>query len=120
MPATGDGQPVQASSASQIVLIAYEVKQGDTLYSISSAQQTSVALMAEHNIDAADIVPGNVIQLPVANSAFCPGYRTYVVREGDTAFSIGRRFNTTHDVLRNINGLDANYTVYIGNVLCVP
>ncbi len=100
--------------------IAYQVQPNDTLYSIASAQGTSVALMAEYGIDAGDIVAGNVIQLPVANSAFCPNARTYVVREGDTAYSIGRRFNTTHEVLQSMNGLDANYTILIGQVLCVP
>jgi LysM repeat protein len=108
------------SSQPQIILIAYTVAAGDTLYSIASAQSTSVSLMAVHGIDSEDIVAGNVLQLPVANAAYCPGYRTYVIKDGDTAFSVGHRFNTTHDVLRQINGLDANYSIRAGNVLCVP
>jgi LysM repeat protein len=107
-------------SAEPIVYINYTVQAGDTMYSIAAAQNSGVALMATSGISGDDIVPGNTISVPIANPAYCPGSRAYVVKEGDTAYSIGRRFNTTHDAIRGLNGLDAAYTIKIGQVLCVP
>ncbi len=124
-PFVADAQPTVApapavNTAQPIIFVSYLVQQGDTLFSIAAAQNSGVALMATHGIDSEDIQPGATINLPVANPAYCPGRRPYVVREGDTAFSIGRRFNTTHEVLQQINGLDANFTIRIGEVICVP
>lgn len=113
--------PVVPAPVDPIIFVPYTVQPGDTLYTISVAQNSSIVLMATNGIDANDLTPGNVInRLPVANPAYCPGYNVYVVREGDTAFSIGRRFNTTHDFLRDLNKLPADYRINVGQVLCVP
>ncbi|MEW5987019.1 MAG: LysM peptidoglycan-binding domain-containing protein [Chloroflexota bacterium] len=109
-----------APVAAPIIVIQYQVQANDTLYSIASQQNSSIELMATYGIDAQDLSPGAVINLPVANSAYCPGSRPYVVRENDTAYSIARRYGTTAEVLRQMNGLDANYTIYTAEVLCVP
>lgn len=120
-PAPQGGQPVNNSTIPPVIFESYTVQPGDTLYSITSARvATSIGLMAQHNISAEDIVAGNVIQLPKGNPDFCPGYRPYAVGEGDTAFSVARRFGTNHDNLRAINNLDANYTIRIAQIICVP
>lgn len=113
-------QPV-AAAVDSIIFVSYTVQGSDTLYSVSSSRMdTSIALMSRFNISAEDIVAGNVIQLPIGNPAYCPGYRPYAVGEGDTAYSIARRYNTTHDNLKAINKLDANYTIRIADIICVP
>jgi LysM repeat protein len=62
-----------------------------------------------------------VIRLPVGNPAYCTGgYRPYAVTDNETAGSIARQFGTTVDVLRQVNRLDANATVFTGSVICVP
>lgn len=110
-----------ATSTDPIIFIGYTVQGSDTLYSISSSRMdTSIALMARFNISAEDIVAGNVIQLPIGNPAYCPGSRPYAVGEGDTAYSIARRFGTNHDTLKAMNNLDANYTIRIAEIICVP
>ncbi|GAB4151961.1 MAG: hypothetical protein Fur0021_16350 [Candidatus Promineifilaceae bacterium] len=113
--------PVVPAPVDPIIFIPYTVQPGDTLYTVAEAQRSSIVLMATYGIDANDLTPGVVInRLPVANPAYCPGYDVYVVREGDTAYSISRRFNTTHEFLRDLNKLPADYRINVGQVLCVP
>ncbi len=110
-----------APGVAKVIFIDYAVQQGDTLYSVSERIDTSIALMAEHGISQTSLVPGQVIRLPIGNPDFCAGRgRPYAVGEGDTAFNIGQRFNTTPQNLQSINGLDANFTVRTADIICVP
>jgi LysM repeat protein len=111
--------PTATSAAAPVIFIAYTVQQGDTLYSIGQAQNSAIELMAVHGIDAVDLVPGTVINLPVANPAYCPGRRAYVIRDHDTLSSIGRAFGTTAADLMAINGL-ASDAIQSTQVICVP
>jgi len=109
----------------KVIFVPYTVRDGDTYYSISTYltdnnNATSVVLIGRH-VPASELVAGNVIQVPVGNPAFCPApYRPYVVLEGENAFRIAQKVGTTPETLRQINGLDANYTVYLSDVICVP
>ena len=110
-----------ASTANKIIYQAYTVQQGDTLYSLSQAFATSIALMADKGISQTNLVPGAVINIPVGNPEYCSGRgRPYAVGEGDTAFNISQRYNTTPENLQALNSLDANYTVKIADIICVP
>lgn len=103
-----------------VIFIDYTVQPGDTLYSISRRIDTSIALMARYNISQANLVPGTVIRLPIGNPAYCPGRRPYAVGEGDTVFTLSRRFNTTPAELKAINNLNDDYIIYIATIICVP
>lgn len=107
-------------SADSVIFIDYTVQPGDTLYSIAKRMDTSIALMARFGLSAEDLVPGHVIKLPVGNPAYCAPRRPYAVTEGDTAFSIARRHGISAEELRAINTLDANYTIYMATIICVP
>lgn len=120
IPATLTPPPPTRSPDPVIFIDPYIVQSGDSLYSIAEQQNSSIELMALWGISAENLVPGQPIRLPVANPAYCPGSRAYVVRDKDTAFRIAVQFNTTADVLQQMNGLDANYTVYTTQVICVP
>jgi LysM repeat protein len=106
----------------RIIFEEYFVQQGDSLYSIATRPDTAITLMARHGISQDDLVPGSVILLPVGNPAYCAegDRQPYAVGEGDTAFSIGRRFGVSADELKVINNLDENYTVYGASIICVP
>ena len=108
------------ANVEKVIFKDYQVVQGDSLYSIAEAQNSSIELMAKHGIDANDLVPGAIIRLPYANPAYCPGYRAYVVRDRDTVFRIANFFSTTVATLAQLNRLDANYTIYTTDVICVP
>jgi LysM repeat protein len=103
-----------------IIFIDYSVTADDTLYRITEKQLTSIELMSVYGIDAQDLVPGAQLRLPVANPAYCAGSRPYVIRPGDTAASVARRFNTTAQTLQQLNNLGADYRINIAAVLCVP
>jgi LysM repeat protein len=111
--------PLPTAAPEPVIFIQYVVQSGDSLYSIAAAQNSSIELMALHDIDDADLQPGTTIRLPIANPAYCPGRRAYVVRDKDTLFRIGVQFNTTADNLRTINGLPDN-TIRVTQVICVP
>ena len=105
----------------KIIYTNYLVAQGDTLYSIAQRMDTSIALMAERDISQSSISPGQTIQLPIGNPAFCDGRgRPYAIGEGDTVFNIGQRFNTTPEDLQTRNGLDDNYSIKVADIICVP
>jgi len=108
-------------TVAKVIFIDYTVQQGDTLYSVSNRIDTSIALMAEHGISQTSLTPGQVIRLPLGNPDYCAGKgRPYAVGEGDTAFNIGQRFNTTPENLQALNGLDASYTVKTADIICIP
>ncbi len=112
---------VPPPAVAKIIFIDYTVQQGDTLYSISDRIDTSIALMADQGISQTNLTPGQVIRLPLGNPDYCAGRgRPYAVGEGDTAFNIGQRFNTTPENLQALNGLDANYTVKTADIICIP
>jgi tetratricopeptide (TPR) repeat protein len=48
-----------------------------------------------------------------------PPYTTYVVRRGDTLYSIARRNGTTVQAIMAANGL-TNYNIYVGQRLNIP
>jgi LysM repeat protein len=113
--------PAVVSGAEKIIYIDYVVQAGDTLYSIAQRMDTTIALMAERGISSTNLITGEMIRLPVGNPAYCANIgRPYAVREGDTAFSIAVRFNTTHQTLQQMNNLDAAFTVKVSDIICVP
>jgi len=112
---------VVTTRPAMIITTAYVVADGDSLYRISLRKDTSIALMAQYNIDAANIVVGATIQLPIVNPEYCSGYRDYhLVLEGDNVFRIADTFGTTREAIRDANQLDENYTIKTNNVLCIP
>ncbi len=113
-------QPIGGQPGNRLIFIDYVVVQGDTLYRIQEKQITSIALMAKHGIDAGDIVVGNVLRLPVGNSAACNGWRAYVVLKGDTSFGISQRAGISLEEFGLRNGLDANYSIYETDIVCIP
>jgi len=48
-----------------------------------------------------------------------PQYTIYVVRRGDTLYSIARRYGVTVEAIMAANGL-ANYNIYVGQQLYIP
>jgi LysM repeat protein len=104
----------------QHTFISHVVTGGDTLFSIANQYNTTIPLMARFGVSSANLIPGNVISVAVANPAYCPGRRTYVVREGDSALSISSNAGISVEEFRQINNLDANFSLKFTNVVCLP
>jgi LysM repeat protein len=103
-----------------VIYANFTVQRGDTLYSIARYHDTTIELMALHGISGDDMFAGNVLNLPVANPAYCPGMQAYVVRENDTLYSIARATGTTPEDLAAANNIGMGTIIYTTNVLCTP
>ena len=94
----------------------YVVKKGDTLYSIAMANNTTVdELKKANNLTSNILSTGQLLKIP---SALLPE-STYIVKKGDSLYSIANKYNTTIDELKRINNLTSN-TLSIGQVLKLP
>ena len=94
----------------------YVVKKGDTLYSIAAANNTTVdELKKANNLTSNILSTGQLLKIP---SALLPE-STYIVKKGDSLYSIVNKYNTTIDELKRINNLTSN-TLSIGQVLKLP
>lgn len=95
----------------------YVVKKGDTLYSIARKYNTSVDnLKSINNITTDSLAIGQIIKLPSTSSTASD---TYIVKKGDSLYSIARTYNTSVDKLKEINNLTSN-ALSIGQVLKLP
>ena len=95
----------------------YVVKKGDTLYSIARKYNTSVDnLKSINNITTDSLAIGQIIKLPSTSST---ASNTYIVKKGDSLYSIARTYNTSVDKLKEINNLTSN-ALAIGQVLKLP
>ena len=94
----------------------YIVKKGDTLYSVAMANNTTVdELKKANNLTSNILSTGQLLKIP---SALLPE-STYIVKKGDSLYSIANKYNTTIDELKRINNLTSN-TLSIGQVLKLP
>ena len=96
----------------------YVVKKGDTLYSISRKFNISVDKLKEiNNIKTNTISVGQ--QLIVKDIPYEEEYNTYIVKKGDSLWSISQKYNITVNELIDINDLD-ELTLQINQELKVP
>ena len=98
----------------------YQVKSGDTLYSIARKFGVTVKDLKEYNDLVNDsLVIGLVLKIPEVKKqeeVTVNDKYQYVVKSGDTLYSIARKYNTTVDKLKSINN-KKNNTLSIGEVL---
>jgi len=48
-----------------------------------------------------------------------PEVTVYIVIRGDTIYSLSKRFGTTIDAIKEVNGLNSN-AIFVGQVLNIP
>jgi outer membrane biosynthesis protein TonB len=92
-------------SGEKVIFQSYTVGDNDSLYNITRQMATSITLMAVHGISQDDLITGQVMQVPVGNPAYCPGYFPYAVGEGETVVGIAQKRSTTADNIKAINRL---------------
>lgn len=86
----------------------YIVKAGDSLWGIAKKYGTTVDyLKAINNINSNILSIGQKLKVP--DSTLSDNNNDiYIVKSGDTLYSIARKFNTTVSSLMNINNLKTN------------
>ena len=107
--------------------ISYVVKKGDSLWSIANQYGTTVAELKRYNNLISDILSiGQIIQIPSSTSIVTPSEddiinqgNTYIVKSGDTLWSISRQFGVAVDDIKRLNNL-TNDILSIGMSLLIP
>ena len=98
----------------------YVVKSGDSLYSIARKYNTTVdELKRLNNLTSNVLSIGQVLKIPSSESNNMGTTNTYVVKSGDSLYSIARKYNTTVDEIKRLNNLSSNL-LSIGQVLKIP
>ncbi len=97
--------------------ITYVVQPGNSLWIIAQRYGTTVDAIKRLNGLSGDMLNiGQVLKIPAGQA---PGYIEYTVRAGDTLWLLSRRYNTTVDAIKQLNGLSSDM-LSIGQVLKIP
>lgn len=94
----------------------YVVKKGDTLYGIAKKYNVSVDnLKSYNNLSTDSLSIGQIIKIPdnKVNS------NEYVVKSGDSLYSISRKYGVSVDELMSVNNLKST-VLSVGQVLKIP
>lgn len=107
--------------------ISYIVKKGDSLWSIANQYGTTVNDLKKYNNLITDSLSiGQVIEIPSSTSIVTPSEddiinenNMYLVQNGDTLWSISRKFGVAVDDIRRLNNL-TNDILSVGMNLLIP
>ncbi len=117
--------------------ITYVVQRGDTLYSIATRFGVTMAQIRALNGIGSDnlIHVGQTLLIPISGAVTTPtpppspapvsstprpdGAIIHVVQRGETLYSIARRYGTTVEALRALNGIDSDNAIYVGQRLVI-
>lgn len=97
----------------------YQVEYGDTIDVIASKTGTTtdnIKAINGFNSDN-DLVVGSLIIVPREENQF---FQTYIVKQGDSIYSISRLFDTDPDTVLLLNGLNKNDYIYPNQEIMVP
>jgi LysM repeat protein len=105
----------------------YVVRRGDTLFSIARRFGTTIGAIAQANgiSNPRYIRAGQRLVIPGAYPVCAPpqavsGTRVYIVRRGDTLYSIARRYRTTVTAIAWANGIANPHRIWVGQRLVIP
>lgn len=116
IPASGDKIPGD--------YIVYTVKRGDSLWNVANMYNVSVNDIVDYNnlgttllqVGQQLLIPTGGIDIPTEGDE---SGITYVVKSGDSLWSIAKRYNVSVDELKSINNL-TNNMLSIGQELVIP
>lgn len=97
----------------------YTVKSGDTLWSIAKKYNLTVNELKELNNLNSNLLSIGQVLIVSEISEPTDNYITYVVKNGDTLYSIARNYNTTVNELITYNNLNST-ALSIGQLLRIP
>jgi len=114
----GQTLKIKDESANNNESIIYTVKSGDNLYAIAGRYNVTVdALKKVNNLKNNILSIGQNLVIPLTSTE--SSYNTYVVKTGDTLYSIARKYNVDVDKLKRANNLSTN-NLSLGQMLIIP
>lgn len=97
----------------------YTVKAGDTLYGIARNYGISVdELKAANNLSSNTLTIGEVLIIPKVETPEMPDENIYIVKSGDTLYSIANKYGMSVNELKSLNNLTSD-VLSIGQELIV-
>ena len=110
---------VPYSSPEGVTVNTYTVQRGDTLYSIAAKLGTTVQeLTTLNNLTSSNLSIGQVLRIPTEEIQE-DEEDIYIVKRGDSLYSIARDNGTTVDEIKNLNNLTSNI-LSVGQLLKLP
>lgn len=104
-------------AGSETNVIEYTVRSGDTLWLLAQRYGTTVdAIKSLNGLTSSMLNIGQVLKIPAAAGS---SYFEYAVRPGDTLWLLSRRYGTTVDAIKNLNGLTSD-RLEVGQILRIP
>ena len=98
----------------------YLVSAGDTLWAIARKFNVNVDdIKALNNLSSNNLSIGMILKIPLYSNKQNEETIVYVVKSGDSLWSIARMFNSTVDEIKSLNSLKSN-VLRIGQRLVVP
>ena len=99
----------------------YTVKKDDSLYSIAKKYNTTVEeIMNLNYLTNTNLSIGQIIRIPETytkeEEMYMPNYTNYIVKKGDSLYSIAKKYNVSIDEIIKDNALE-NTNLKIGQVL---
>jgi LysM repeat protein len=99
--------------------VTYTVKSGDSLYSIASKYGTTVNEIKKLNNLTSNLLSiGQVLKIPSSDREI-QNIDTYIVKKGDTLYTIASTYNTTVDEIKKLNNLTDDL-LNVSQILLVP
>lgn len=130
------GPPRPAPGGCSPGSVPYVIRSGDTFYSIARRNGITVGQLQRANrgvnpsalrigqticVPRPGAAPGPGPGMPGGGGPACvPGARPYVIRAGDTFYSIARNFGVSLEELQRVNpGVNPN-RLQVGQLICIP
>ena len=100
--------------------ITYTVQKGDNLYSISKKYNTTIEKIKNiNNLTNNALSIGQVLKIPSSSKEESTTVTNYIVKSGDSLYSIAKKYNTSVDKIKQLNNLNSNL-LSIGQTLKIP
>lgn len=96
----------------------YEIQPGDTISSVADKFMISIDdLFNANNWAYMNLEAGEIINIPYSRDN---SFDTYIVKKGDTLYSIGKMYDISSEDLALLNGLEMNEYIFPDQKLLVP
>lgn len=96
----------------------YQIQSGDTLESIAAMIGVDASILKQLNGIKNDVnlIPGSFLIIPVIDDRFT----NYIIKKGDTIYSIATIYGVDPDLLLKINGLNKEDYIYPNQEIIIP